>query len=399
MKKINYIDLFCGCGGLSEGFENTGLFELKAAIDWDKPCVNTFKNRCSTKWGIDSVDDKVFEHDLQDIKGIFESNVLGIKTSLNNDVKVIIGGPPCQAYSVAGRIRDKNGMHDDYRNYLFESYIEFVKFYKPDLFVFENVPGILSARPGGVKITERITEGFKNIGYFISNDLAKEALFNVMDFGVAQDRKRVIIIGVNQKKYGLDTIQKFYEELKKKKQKKKYSVGEAIGDLPSLYPIIENNNKRLSHRQIDGDSISWHTPRFHSQRDIKIFEMLAQDIRTDRKYSSVESLKELYTKVTGKISNVHKYHVLEENLPSNTIVAHLYKDGLRHIHYDPKQARSITVRESARLQSFPDDFQFLGSMGDAYKMIGNAVPPKFSEVIAQTVYKILLSENESNLHP
>jgi DNA (cytosine-5)-methyltransferase 1 len=121
----------------------------------------------------------------------------------------------------------------------------------------------------------------------------------------------------------------------------------------------------------------------HSKRDVETFELLTTDIQTGQnKFASVESLKELYFQITGKRSNIHKYHVLKWNKPSNTIPAHLYKDGLRHIHPDPEQARSITVREAARLQSFDDDFHFLGSLTDQYKMVGNAVPPKFAKAIA-----------------
>jgi DNA (cytosine-5)-methyltransferase 1 len=125
-------------------------------------------------------------------------------------------------------------------------------------------------------------------------------------------------------------------------------------------------------------------------RDIEIFRELATDLsRKDKKYRTVEDLKRLYTEKTGKLSNVHKYYVLEPDKPSNTIVAHLHKDGLRHIHPDPAQARSITVREAARLQSFPDDFTFLGSMGDQYKMIGNAVPPTMARNIAFSLNELL----------
>ena len=133
----------------------------------------------------------------------------------------------------------------------------------------------------------------------------------------------------------------------------------------------------------------------HNERDIEIFRLLAEDIRSGRnKYLSSKALIQLYKDKTGKDSKFHKYHVIREDRPSNTIPAHLYKDGLRHIHPDPEQARSITVREAARLQAFDDDFEFVGSRGDQYKMIGNAVPPLFSRVIAEVVYE-LLKEKES----
>ncbi|HMZ60076.1 MAG TPA: DNA cytosine methyltransferase, partial [Leptospiraceae bacterium] len=129
-----------------------------------------------------------------------------------------------------------------------------------------------------------------------------------------------------------------------------------------------------------------HIPRFHSERDIDVFKLLTTDIKTKKfKYASSQALIDLYYEKTGKKTNVHKYHVLRWDKPSNTIPAHLYKDGLRHIHPDPEQARTITVREAARLQSFDDDFEFLGSMGDQFKMIGNAVPPKFAKAVGNAV--------------
>ena len=120
------------------------------------------------------------------------------------------------------------------------------------------------------------------------------------------------------------------------------------------------------------------------------FRELTNDIKNKEfKYTSSKALIKLYKEKTGKDTKVHKYHVIRLDKPGNTIPAHLYKDGLRHIHPDPEQARSITVREAARIQTFDDDFEFLGSKGDQYKMIGNAVPPKFSKILAETVYKVM----------
>ena len=154
-------------------------------------------------------------------------------------------------------------------------------------------------------------------------------------------------------------------------------------------PIIQNG-KKYSHAPICSEKVMNHVPRFHSARDISVFRMLEEDIRSGRKeYVSIEKLKELYTKVTGKKSNIHKYYVLRNDEPSNTIPAHLYKDGMRHIHPDPEQARSITVREAARLQTFPDDFEFLGANMAQYKMIGNAVPVDFAKIVAEALYKLI----------
>lgn len=121
--------------------------------------------------------------------------------------------------------------------------------------------------------------------------------------------------------------------------------------------------------------------------------MLCEDILSGRnEYTTTEALKQLYTKITGKESNVHKFYVLRWDEPSNLIPAHLYKDGLRHIHPDPAQARSLTVREAARLQTFDDDFEFISKTNLDYKMIGNAVPPKFAKVIAESVKELLFSK-------
>ena len=133
-----------------------------------------------------------------------------------------------------------------------------------------------------------------------------------------------------------------------------------------------------------------HDPRYSSKRDIDIFKILTEDIeKKEFKYISTESLKELYTRFTGKESNIHKYHVLRWDEPSNTIPAHLNKDGLRHIHPDSKQARTITVREAARLQTFPDDYEFISNMSSNYKMIGNAVPPMMAKIIAECINDLL----------
>lgn len=171
------------------------------------------------------------------------------------------------------------------------------------------------------------------------------------------------------------------------------TVRDAIGDLPPLYPRSSQDlfsNVKLSHTTTpECDAIN-HYPRFHSRRDIEIFQLLTEDIASGVcKYTDTEELIKLYHERTAGKSTVHKYYVLRWDEPSNTIPAHLYKDGLRHIHPDPKQARSITVREAARLQTFPDDYIFIGSKMLQYKMIGNAVPPQFAKILADALLKII----------
>jgi len=399
MKKYNYIDLFAGCGGLTDGFEQTNKYAPHAFVEWDKNASNTLKHRLKTKWKIKNVDDKVLHFDIQRmdelLNGFDDASYgkhVGLKKSIKDiNIDIIIGGPPCQAYSIAGRVQDKNNMKSDYRNYLFENYLKVVKEFKPKLFVFENVQGILSAKPDGIDIIERIRDDFKKEGYEIATDLREIALLDSSDYGIPQIRKRVIIIGVNKeqtKHSPKDILNDFYLNiLPSLKVNKKITVKEAIGDLEPLYPLkdVEKvNNKKISHH--NKSNIKNHKPRFHSQRDIEIFNELAYDVQNgSKKYPDTNSLKQLYYEKTGKKSSFHKYNVLDYEKQSNTIPAHLYKDGLRHIHPDYEQSRSITPREAGRLQTFDDDFEFIGSQGACYQMIGNAVPPLLAKKIAQSV--------------
>lgn len=402
MSKYNILDLFSGCGGLLEGFEQTGKFKTLACIEWDKKPLINLEKRLLEKWNYSNVKDIVINFDLQKTEELLQGwnnhpeygTHIGLnKLLLKDQVDLIIGGPPCQAYSIAGRIRDEHGMKNDYRNYLFESYVKLVEKFKPDFFVFENVTGIMSAKPNGIPITDEIKSAFKDIQYEVIEDF-KGAIYDLSQYGIPQKRKRIIIFAVNKEKYGeisKEIVNSFYNDIMPKYLEKTVSVQDAIGDLPKLYPTTEykNDGYKYSHKFLD-EGIN-HVPRFHSERDIGVFRLLAKDLMDgSNEYKNSEKLKELYTSVTGKVSNVHKYHVLKSDLPSNTIPAHLYKDGLRHIHPDYKQARSITVREAARLQTFPDDYIFTTGRMSQYKMIGNAVPPKFAYKVAQATIELFI---------
>ncbi len=403
---IKSIDLFAGCGGLMDGFLQSGHYKTIAAVEWEKaPCEN-LRQRLRDKWKRKDADKVVMQFDIQRTDELFEGwkddEVYGTSKGLDSFVEkaggidVIIGGPPCQAYSIAGRVRDENGMRDDYRNYLFESYLKVVEKYQPKAFIFENVPGILTAQPGDRKIIEVIQESFEKAGYCVLPDLNK-AIIDFTEYGIPQNRSRIIIFGVCEEAYGkdraLEMVKRFYETyLPKYKSERKITVREAIGDLPKLKPLkkeMKYQGKRLSHALPD-PFVENHIARWQSKRDIDIFKLLTKDIESGRnKYASAEALKKLYTEKTGKISNVHKYYVIRWDEQSNLIPAHLFKDGLRHIHPDSEQLRTITVREAARLQTFDDDYIFYGSNVDTYKMIGNAVPPKFAKCCANAVYDLL----------
>lgn len=401
--KLTFIDLFAGCGGLSEGFLQTGNYEALAHVEWEMPMVSTLRDRLVTKWKHteDDAIKRVIHFDIQKAEELIngdwseenkkkyaQSNhdtivKKGLKGLIGKKkVDLIIGGPPCQAYSIAGRAQDKNSMKDDYRNYLFESFVKVVDEFKPSVFVFENVPGLLSATPGDTPVTNRIFEAFMEIGYKIRTpELLKKSVYSASELGVPQKRSRVIIIGVNKSsKLNLEGLYNEIDSLKQNAHSK--TVFDAIGNLPKYKPLktpTKIDGKNISHKLIGNRVIKYHEARFHNQRDVGIFR---EWLKNKMNKSSAEEKILFYNNLMKKNSNHAKYRNLEWDKPSPTVVAHLYKDGLMFIHPDIEQARSITVKEAALLQSFPDDYDFIGSQGYAFKMIGNAVPPEMAKNIA-----------------
>lgn len=411
MKKLTFIDLFAGCGGLSEGFLQSGKYEALAHVEWEMPMIKTLRTRLVKKWkhSEDDAYKRVIHFDIQKtdelIKGNWGEDTLNLYSSTNHNsiqhkglrgligkqkVNLIIGGPPCQAYSIAGRAQDKNSMKDDYRNYLFESFVKVVDEFKPEVFVFENVPGLLSATPGGIPVIERIFEAFDKIGYEIRKpELLKKSVYTASELGVPQKRNRVLIIGLKKStKFSLEDIYNELDKLKKKIKPK--NVHDAIGHLPKFKPLKKlkkESGKNISHELEGQGNVKFHNARFHNKRDVEIFRKWINN-----EMNKCSSLKKIsfYNDLFEKKSNHAKYRNLEWDKPSPTIVAHLYKDGLMFIHPDVNQARSITVKEASLLQSFPDDYEFIGSQGNAFKMIGNAVPPEMAKNIALAISKKLI---------
>lgn len=406
MQKINYIDLFSGCGGLSEGFSQSGLFNGLAHVEWELPMVKTLRNRLCQQWNYSSDEalKSVVHFDIQLhqqlIHGNWSQDALkkfgetnhpdnlesGLKgLTHGQEVDIIIGGPPCQAYSMAGRKRLEG--KNDYRNYLFESFVKVVEAFQPKLFVFENVPGILSAKPDGEPVLNRIYDAFQAAGYeILKPNEVKTANYVSSDFNTPQKRNRIIIVGI-RKDLNWD-LQEVYNQISLRKQDHVPTLRDAIGHLPKLKPLASPTRQRplTSHQAHSNKKVTQHVARYHNPTDVSIFR---EWIELNLNDAPVKEQLAYYNQKKGVNSKYPKYRNLEWDKPSPTIVAHLSKDGLLFIHPDKEQARTITIREAACLQSFPEDYQFIGSNSHCFKMIGNAVPPNMAEQIAHGIFNFL----------
>ena len=395
--KYTFIDLFAGCGGLSEGFYKQG-FQGLTHIEYDHHACNSLRARIK-HYGYPENEIGVLEKDITD-KDIIKQISLEVS---NKDVDLLIGGPPCQSFSSLGRAKDENGMQDDPRNYLFESYEKILNHFKPKIFVFENVVGLLSAKLGNEKIVNLI---LKKLGksYNLIKD-PNQMVLNSCDYGVPQLRKRVILIGV-RKDIEFDPREIYNGIIKshykpdaskaEKMNKKKYvTVKEAISDLPSVKPgegekvinhTINSWNEYLSKIRSKNETILLdHVSRTHNQKDRKRYYEMSKNKWT---FKELLEKKPSLNHIKQRVFN-NSYVVQLWDKPARTIIAHLYKDGNQFIHPDHKQERTITPREAARLQSFPDNFVFEGSRTQQYKQIGNAVPPLMAEAIAESIKKVL----------
>lgn len=404
----NFLDLFAGCGGLSEGFIRAG-FKPVAHIEMDQAASNSLKTRMCFHWlkknrkqqiyfdylnkkitraelysyvpkeVIDSVvNEEISEKTIDDI---FEN----IDLKLNSKpLSFIIGGPPCQAYSLIGRSCDKNNMKNDKRNYLYKFYAEFLKRYHPKYFVFENVLGLLSAKDkDGNLHFNKMLKLFSDVGYSCSYDT-----LNAKDFGVPQNRKRVIIIG-NRKdcpKLNLDI----------KKKSCDCTIEELFADLPEIQSGCTSNKykkeiqSKLKKMKIRNNTVplTYHISRPNTKQDLQIYKIAVRKWNKNETRLNYNDLPASLQTHNNRKSFTDRFKVVAGNLCySHTVVAHVSKDGHYYIHPDIKQNRSLTPRELARIQTFPDDFYFEGtkdiiSRTSAYKQIGNAVPVLLAEKIA-----------------
>jgi len=399
-KKLTFIDLFAGCGGFSEGFYSEG-FESIVHVDIDTPCCETIRERMSYyKYSEKLIQEGVVCGDLTD-KNIHDKieNIINKK-----QIDVLVGGPPCQAFSSVGRAQDPHSMRNDPRNYLFKSYMEILEKYMPKVFVFENVSGLLSAKPNGNFIFPEIIADMSK--YYNVCDEKESVLLNSVHYGVPQIRKRVILIGV-RKDLNID-VKEIYKSIKKTHYspdmeskgeintlKKYLTVKDAIFDLPILqagegeediFHKIEKKNDYLKIVRPNGSNQLFnHVARKHNELDRERYKLLSKNNWQLKELAEVRP--DLIHHDPKHFGN--RYTVQTATKPGKTVVAHLYKDGNLFIHPDSKQSRTFTVREAARIQSFPDDFKFVGSRTNQFKQVGNAVPPLMAKQIAKAIKKFI----------
>jgi DNA (cytosine-5)-methyltransferase 1 len=410
--RLRFMDLFAGGGGLSEGFIRGG-FQPVVHVEMDPSACYTLKTRMARHWLVEnkredvyydylnrkiSRDDfykKVPENILSSVinKEIGENTIKEIFKTIdkiidNDNIDLIIGGPPCQAYSLIGRSSDSKKMANDARNYLYKYYTMFLEKYKPAYFVFENVLGLLSAKDGENNLYfDMMKKLFKKTGYEVEHKILCAS-----DYGVLQKRKRIILVGKRGGATG------FYPE--PDMLNPGVLVNEVFSDLPVLSAgegsdepckVRSYTRQWLYKSKIKNDDypVTLHQARPHTRTDLEIYRRVVKSWNNGHKRLVYHTLPKTLKTRKNLTAFMDRYKIVEGDLPScHTILAHIAKDGHYYIHPDITQNRSITPREAARLQSFPDDYFFEAEKVNAsrlavFRQIGNAVPVLMAEAIAQ----------------
>lgn len=404
-----YLDLFSGAGGLSEGFLDAG-FKPVAHVEIDTNSCKTLETRLiyhslmekgdiksynsyllgETKRPefIEKFSSKKIEKSIINLAIGKENNnkiFLQINQNLGNKkIDVLVGGPPCQAYSLIGRSRDANNMENDPRNHLYKEYAKYLKKYKPKVFVFENVLGLITANGG--EYFRNMKKYFRQIGYHLDYTIQKSE-----DFGVLQKRRRIIIIGW---KKGLSFK---YPDFKRKENN--YSVKDIFSDLKKLSPgecnpithYRKDTSEYLKEFELRNgvDFVTQHIARPHNERDLEIYKIAAHKWQYKKERLKYPELPSRLKTHNNQKSFIDRFKVVDLDGLSHTMVAHIAKDGHYYIYPSTEQVRSISIREAARIQSFPDDYFFEGGRTSAFKQIGNAVPPLMSKEIARSIKELL----------
>ncbi len=464
---IPVVDLFAGPGGLGEGFSRVEdgkgrkVFKTIVSIEKDPHAINTLRLRAFYRSCLGSghkLPDaylnvlsaeskkekaKAFK-ELKKIKEWKEVSKEALKITLGsrNRAKickeigqrlagertwVLIGGPPCQAYSLVGRSRMQNhdGLKHDHRHFLYKEYLAIIEKFEPAIFVMENVKGLNTAKVAGKPILPAIINDLKgagSIGYELHSlasgapHLADDYLIKAEKHGVPQTRHRVIIVGVRK------DLQITPELLIKRSI---VTVCDAIGDLPPLKGLATTKKRKEYSISDKGAQMSKavglreclpkslrdfisplsaelhdvllnHQARSHMQEDLDRYEYWAGEARRTGKSPTLHD--NIPQALLPNHENVHaerpmvfadRFKVQLAEKPSGTVTSHISKDGHYYIHYDPAQARSFSVREAARIQTFPDDYFFMGNRTQQYHQVGNAVPPYLAYQIGQRVWSAL----------
>lgn len=361
---IKVIDLFAGCGGFSCGFEKAG-YDIISAVEFDKNIAKSYEiNHPATKMIAD------------DIKNVDNNNIFK-----KNDATVIIGGPPCQGFSMAGA-RIRKGFIDDPRNYLFKHYFNVVKIVRPKIFIIENVKGILTMKGG--QIFNEIKKIFEDPNNFEGKPYKIQyKVMKAKEYGIPQNRERTIMIGsliefelekeiIKTREYIKNIDKHFFDDV---------TVWQAISNLPEPTEDGKINIERIENEY----------QRFLSSKSKKTYNHVVTKHSTVAiKRMEKIGINENFTVLDEKINTVHSgsYGRLDPNSIAPTITTRFdTPSGGRFIH--PYRDRTITPREAARIQSFPDDFEFVGTKSCICKQIGNAVPPKLSYFLGTMIRRIL----------
>ena len=413
---LTVLDMFAGAGGLSEGFFRKG-FRFIAHIEKDAHASRTLETRAlyhalRNNGMLDlyysylkgEVSRDLLFEETEEFSGDISSSIFNVEISEKTEkpliekiqermkkhhiqkVDVMIGGPPCQAYSITGRSRDPHRMKDDPRNYIYHHYISFLRTFKPDIFIFENVPGIFTAKNGC--IFKDMLKRVRNLGY-----VTEPRILDAADFFILQRRKRVVLMGWRSEcEFEYPTFTK---------NKHNFHVRDILADLPPLCPgdgcegaqdYTEPPSRYLIESGIRDkkDVLIQHLARTHNERDREIYRYAIKIWETEKRRIKYSELPEELKTHRNQKSFEDRFKVVAGDLhTAHTVVAHISKDGHYYIHPDINQARSLTVREVARIQSFPDNYKFEGPRTSQYIQIGNAVPPLMSEKIAEQVKHML----------
>ena len=405
-RKYTYIDLFAGTSALSEGFLRCGFVPV-AHVEMNPEACLTIRTRLAyhflkdnnryeeyrkyLKGEISSCDlysripesllSSVINTEISDksITNIFDKIDAVLQKQHRKRVDFIVGGPPCQAFSMLNR--HNANIADDKRCLLYLQYGKFLKKYKPMGFVFENVLGLLSSKKNHF---ENIKAHFKELGYKVHY-----VILNAADYGAMQNRQRVIIFGWRK------TRDRGCPEIPK--MENPWTCADVFSDLPqinagemaSAYSTEPTDYLREFGLRSDDDVLTLHMARPLNNVDAEKYKMAVQMwLENGIRIKNSDFPDELRT-INNTTSFLDRFKVVDLNDKCHTVVAHIAKDGHYYIYPSTKTIRSISVREAARIQSFPDNFFFEGSRSAMFKQIGNAVPPLMAYAIAQAISNLL----------